>query len=149
MDGRVIESDGKTENAQHVLALDPFTLAVLKAHVEQLDQERRELGPEYQDHGVLFCWEDGRPPHPDTITRRFKKLAAAAGLPEIDLHDVRHSYATAGQGRGVASDATFGSSREHAVPAAQRGALRCARPAGTQRGCGDLDFRVRLYLIQR
>jgi len=46
--------------------------------------------------GVLFCWEDGRPPHPDTITRRFKKLAAAAGLPEIDLHDVRHSYAPAG-----------------------------------------------------
>jgi hypothetical protein len=87
VDGRVIESDGKTENAQHVLALDPFTLAALKAHVETLDQERRELGPDYQHHGVLFCWPDGRPPHPDTITRRFKKLAAAAGLPEIDLHD--------------------------------------------------------------
>jgi integrase len=97
VDGRVIESDGKTENAQHVLALDPFTLATLKAHVERLDQERRELGLEYQDHGVLFCREDGRPPHPDTITRRFKKLAAAASLPEIDLHDVRHSYATAGR----------------------------------------------------
>jgi integrase len=97
VDGRVIESDGKTENAQHVLALDPFTLAALKAHVEKLDQERRELGPEYHHHGVLFCWPDGRPPHPDTITRRFKQLAAAAGLPEIDLHDVRHSYATAGR----------------------------------------------------
>jgi integrase len=97
VDGRVIESDGKTKNAQHVLALDPFTVAVLKAHVEILDQERRELGPDYQDHGVLFCWEDGRPPHPDTITRRFKKLAAAAGLPDIDLHDVRHSYATVGR----------------------------------------------------
>jgi hypothetical protein len=90
VDGRVIESDGKTENAQHVLALDPFTLAVLKAHVEQFDQERRDFGAEYHDHGVLFCWPDGRPPHPDTITRRFKKLAAAAGLPETDLHDVRH-----------------------------------------------------------
>jgi integrase len=97
VDGRVVEYYGKTENAQHVLALDPFTLAVLKAHVEQLARQRRELGPDYQDHGVLFCWPDGRPPHPDTITRRFKKLAAAAGLPEIDLHDVRHSYATAGR----------------------------------------------------
>jgi integrase len=57
----------------------------------------REFGPDYQDHGVLFCWENGKPPHPDTITRRFKRLAAAAGLPEIDLHDVRHSYATAGR----------------------------------------------------
>jgi len=97
VDGHVIESDGKTENAQHVLALDPFTLAALKAHVEKLDHERHELGPDYQDHGVLFRWPDGRPPHSDTITRRFKQLAAAAGLPEIDLHDVRHSYATAGR----------------------------------------------------
>jgi integrase len=89
VDGRVVESDGKTENAQHVLALDPFTLAVLKAHVEQLARERRELGPDYQDHGVLFCWEDGRPPHPDTITRRFKKLAAAPDCP-------RSTYTTSG-----------------------------------------------------
>ena len=97
VNGRVIQSDGKTENAQHLLALDPFTLAVLRVHVEILDQERREFGPDYQDHGVLFCWENGKPPHPDTITRRFKRLAARAGLPEIDLHDVRHSYATAGR----------------------------------------------------
>jgi integrase len=97
VDGRVIESDGKTENAQHVLALDPLTLAALKIHVEMLDQERKDFGPDYDDHGVLFCWENGTPPHPDTITRRFKRLAASAGLPEIDLHDVRHSYATAGR----------------------------------------------------
>ena len=81
VDGKVIESDGKTENAQHMLALDPFTLAVLKAHVEMLDRERKDHGPDYHDHGVLFCWEDGTPPHPDTITRRFKQLAAAAGPP--------------------------------------------------------------------
>ena len=46
---------------------------------------------------MLFCWEDGKPLHPDTITRRFHKLAAAAGLPKINLHDVRHSYASAGR----------------------------------------------------
>jgi integrase len=97
VDGKVIESDGKTENAQHVLALDPFTLAALKAHVEMLDREQRDFGPDYHDHGLLFCWDNGKPPHPDTITRWFKRLAAAAELPEIDLHDVRHSYATAGR----------------------------------------------------
>ena len=60
----------------------------LMVHLERLDQERRDFGPGYHDHGVLFFWEDGRPPHPDTITRRFKRLSAAEGLPEIDLHDV-------------------------------------------------------------
>jgi integrase len=112
VDGKVIESDGKTENAQHVIALDPFTLAALKVHVEMLDRERKEFGPDYQDHGVLFCWENGKPSHPDTITSRFKKLAASAGLPEIDLHDVRHSYATAGQVGRIASDATFPGKRD-------------------------------------
>ena len=97
VDGRVIESDGKTENAQHVIALDPFTLAVLKAHTETLDAERAEFGPDYHDNGLLFCWENGKPPHPDTITRRFHRLSEAAGLPKINLHDVRHSYATAGR----------------------------------------------------
>lgn len=97
VEGQVIESDGKTENAQHLLALDPFTLTALKAHVEMLDRERKVHGPDYRDHGVLFCWGDGTPPHPDTITRRFKQLAAAAGLSEIDLHDVRQSYAIAGR----------------------------------------------------
>ncbi len=97
VDGKVVESDGKTENAQRVIALDAFTLAVLMAHAEILDRERAEFGPDYSDHGLLFCWEDGRPPHPDTFTRRFHKLAAAAGLPKINLHDVRHSYATAGR----------------------------------------------------
>jgi hypothetical protein len=37
VDGKVIESDGKTPNAQHLLALDPFTLAVVKNHVDLLD----------------------------------------------------------------------------------------------------------------
>jgi integrase len=97
IDGQVVESDGKTENAQRTVVLDPFTLAVLKAHVEMINTERTELGPGCQDHGLLFCWEDGRPPHPDTITRRFGKLVEAAGLPAIRLHDVRHSYATAGR----------------------------------------------------
>jgi len=62
-----------------------------------LDQERKNFGPDYHDYGWLFCWENGQPPHPDTITRRTKRLAKAAGLPDIDLHDVRHSYATAGR----------------------------------------------------
>jgi hypothetical protein len=70
VDGKVVESDGKTQNAQRVIALDAFTLAVLAAHAELLDREHAEFGLDYFDQGLLFCWEDGRPPHPDTITRR-------------------------------------------------------------------------------
>jgi len=40
----------------------------------------------------------------------------------------------------IASGASFGRSREHALPAAQRAAPRCPRPPGPPRGCGDLGL---------
>ena len=68
---------------------------VFLVNVARLDEERLEFGLDYEDHGLLFCWDNGTPPHPDTITRRFGKLVESAGLPSIRPHDVRHSYATA------------------------------------------------------
>jgi integrase len=49
----------------------------------------------------VFTWEDGRPLHPNVISRTFSRLAKAAGLPVIRLHDVRHSYASAALEAGV------------------------------------------------
>jgi integrase len=48
----------------------------------------------------VFTFEDGRPPHPDTIRQRFDRLAAA-GLSRITFHDLRHSYATGALKAGV------------------------------------------------
>ena len=62
------------------------------------EEERYLLG---QDTQLLFVWPDGRPLHPDTITALFHKHCAAAGLPRIRLHDVRHSYATAALKAGI------------------------------------------------
>lgn len=45
----------------------------------------------------LFCSSDGSLPHPDTITRRFQRIAQRAGLPVIKLHEARHRYLTAGR----------------------------------------------------
>jgi integrase len=49
----------------------------------------------------VFTFEDGRPPHPDTIRQRFDRLAAAAGLPRITFHDLRHSHATEALKAGI------------------------------------------------
>jgi integrase len=83
--------------SRSAIVLDPLTLTLLRSHVEMLSRERAEFGSGYDDSGWLFCWEDGRPVYPDTITSRFRKIVESAGLPKINLHDVRHSYATVGR----------------------------------------------------
>jgi integrase len=60
INGQVVESDGKTENAQRVIALDPFTLAALRLLVEQLDTERAELGPDDVRHSYATAGRDAK-----------------------------------------------------------------------------------------
>jgi hypothetical protein len=35
----------------------------------------------WQDHGLVFCLEDGTPLYPNWVTARFERLATEAGLP--------------------------------------------------------------------
>jgi integrase len=96
--GRAADSDPKTPSGERVLALDPLTRDALKEYLASWQRERALLG---QTSQLLFVWPDGRPLHPDTITALFHKHVAAAVLPKIRLHDVRHSYATAALKAGI------------------------------------------------
>jgi integrase len=99
--GKATDSDGNTESGRRTISLDRLTVAYLRRHLAMLDEERRAFGPSYHDQGKLFCHPDGKPIHPDTITRRFNRLVDRAGLPRIRLHDVRHTYATLSLDAGV------------------------------------------------
>ncbi len=99
--GQATDSDGKTRRSRRRLALDRRTSDALNQHLAMLDHERAQFGADYQDHGLLFCWIDGRPIYPDTISEHFNRLVDRAGLPTITLHDVRHTYATMSLRAGV------------------------------------------------
>jgi integrase len=53
-----------------------------------------KAGPAWEDNDLIFCKDDGTPWRPDYVSRRFKALARAAGLPVIKLHEGRHSAAS-------------------------------------------------------
>jgi integrase len=101
VDYAVVESDAKTPKGRRSLALDPVTLATLKAHRVRQAEEKSIVGPGYQDSGLVFTMPDGSPIHPQRISAWFVQHTRAAGLPRIRLHDVRHSYATAALAAGV------------------------------------------------
>ncbi|OBJ84073.1 integrase [Mycobacterium sp. 1245852.3] len=92
---------GKTKNADQTISIDRATVAALRSWREVQNHEREFFGPDYHPGDFVFTFEDGRPPHPDTIRQRFDRLAAAAGLSRITFHDLRHSYATGALKAGV------------------------------------------------
>lgn len=63
--------------------LDASTVDVLKAH-------QRRTG---RIAGLVFANAAGSELDPDSVTKAFPKLAAAAGVRPVRFHDLRHGYA--------------------------------------------------------
>jgi integrase len=99
--GHAQASDGNTKASRRRVSLDRFTVQALRAHLDRLDREHAAWGTVHHPAGPLFCHPDGRPLHPDTITRRFNRLVDRADVPRIRLHDVRHTYATLSIDAGI------------------------------------------------
>ena len=101
VDHQVVVSEPKTRAGRRSLALDPATVAALQEHLVVQAAERALVGRRYVDPGLLFTWPDGRGINPARFSAWFEQHVAAAGLPRITLHGLRHSYATAALKAGV------------------------------------------------
>lgn len=99
--GKVHEGEGKSHKSRRRLSLDRATAAVLQRHAAMIEEEKESWGDHYQDHGLAFCWEDGRPIYPDTITEQLARIAARLNLPPLTLRGLRHTYATTALRSGV------------------------------------------------
>ncbi|MAU82828.1 MAG: site-specific integrase [Gordonia sp.] len=87
--------DPKTASGDHRrIELDSRTLQALLAHRAQQEIERDQWESAYDDHGLIFCREDGSPIPPANVTAMFHTLSDAAGLRRIRLHDLRHGAAS-------------------------------------------------------
>lgn len=64
---------------------------VLVDHHERQEAIRSEWGSEHRDDSLVVCREGGRPLHSRELHRAFARLICDAGLPEIQLPDLRRS----------------------------------------------------------
>jgi integrase len=91
----VVTGPAKTASGEdRTVEFDQRTVGALLAWRLRQDAERAAWGEAYSDHGLVFCHEDGRPLHPEYVSRHFERLAFKAGLPPIRLHDLRHGHAS-------------------------------------------------------
>ncbi|WP_019061653.1 site-specific integrase [Streptomyces prunicolor] len=107
MDGsQLIETAPKTDQSMAAVVVDRETVQVLKDRRRQQRAERkawnaqaaekRERGEEaydWLDTGKIWTAEDGSWLHPDVVSREFDRIMHRAGLPPINLRDLRHCAA--------------------------------------------------------
>jgi integrase len=98
VDHTVIVGTTKGKRARRV-SLDPGTVLALRQWRRQQRAERLAFGEGYRDTDdvwtwQVWTWQDGTRVHPDVISRTYKRLREAAGLPALRLHNLRHAWAT-------------------------------------------------------
>lgn len=89
-----IQPRGKTASAHRQVKLTPQTRAVLDAHRDRQRIIRQKAGDYWQDYDLIVCTSLGTPINPSNVSRSFARLREAAGVPEIRVHDLRHTAAS-------------------------------------------------------
>jgi integrase len=84
----------KNQSSNRVLYLNKEVKSYLLKLRSQQAEDKLLLGRAYQDTEYICRWPDGRAMTCDYLTKAFKKLLAKNGLPNIRLHDLRHSCAS-------------------------------------------------------
>ena len=88
----VVEGGPKTDAGHREVPLTARDVETLRAWRRKQAAERLAMGADWAGTGLVFTREDGTAWHPDAVTDAFERLAFAAHLPPVRLHDIRHAH---------------------------------------------------------
>src|SRR5262249_51746505 len=94
-------TEPKSSRSRRTIALPAVAVSALRAHRVRQLEARLAAGSKWRDNGFVFASSIGSPLDPRNVTRQFKALLTLAKLPNIRLHDLRHSCATLLLAQGV------------------------------------------------
>jgi len=86
----------KTQKARRSIPVPLPVMLDLKEHKDNQNEEKNEINHEkYNDHGFVFATQTGEPfSDRNIISKYFKPILKAEGLPNIKLYGLRHTCAT-------------------------------------------------------
>jgi len=87
-------NEPKTPKSQRALQLPEVVVAIAREHLAEQEAQKANAGHLWADYDLLFPTRLGQPVPTSNHARAFKKFLAQAGLRDIRVHDIRHSFAT-------------------------------------------------------
>lgn len=95
------QDDPKTASAGRMLALRDALLSELAAAKARQAVERLALGEAHAGLGYVVCNAAGEPYHPSTLSTMWQAAIKNLDVPQVRLHDARHTCATLMHLQGV------------------------------------------------
>jgi integrase len=89
---KVSISDVKTGTSRRTIDIEEDLVQVLRDWRKVRTEERDGVEPAPDD--LVFVKADGTSPHPDVFSQLFDRTVAKIDVPDISLHDLRHTHAT-------------------------------------------------------
>jgi integrase len=93
--GKLVFTPPKTERSRREVPLPAFALERLRSHRTAQVERRLALGLGWHDLDLVCERGNGAPCDPDSFSHGAVRIAKAAGLDGVRLHDLRHGVATA------------------------------------------------------
>jgi len=94
VDGELILVEPKTARSRRTMRLPAAVAAILREHRTRQVQERLLAGSGWRERGLVFTTRSGGPLDGSAVTKDFQRCLAAAGLPKMRFHELRHSAAS-------------------------------------------------------
>ena len=109
---KFLEGDPKTRKGRRVIPLVPAVYKLLEEHRQNQDDARQEAGEKWKDQGLVFPNRHGDFLYPNIARATFYRLLDKARrtpdesgqlvpIPDIHIHDLRHTASTLWQSLGI------------------------------------------------
>jgi len=84
----------KTKESDRIVGIPIFVMDRIASRKKIVDEQKAQGAADYHDLDLICCNCDGTPRNINSVEHGFKMLLKKLELPDMRLHDLRHTYAT-------------------------------------------------------
>lgn len=84
----------KTPSSFRHISIPDSVIEILEEYKIWYDRQKELCGEFWEESNRLFIQDNGKPMHPDTVSKWFVKFVQKIGLPYLNFHGIRHTNAT-------------------------------------------------------